>query len=156
MRGIARAGVVVVVVLGLAIAGCGGSGDKETTASTVARSIPPPTTPSQQQLAKRPGLRDVKRRLRRAGLFPVEVDLGLDHTGAIEVRHVDAIDFRTQAAINKYKAFLANFFRAKPDGFTSRTFGKRLYWTGDEQPLTAAQLRNFRRIVRIGQGQGGS
>ena len=103
-----------------------------------------------------PACRDVKRRLRRAGLFPVEVDLGLDHTGAIEVRHVDAIDFRTQAAINKYKAFLANFFRAKPDGFTSRTFGKRLYWTGDEQPLTAAQLRNFRRIVRIGQGQGSS
>jgi hypothetical protein len=156
MSGMRNVCVIVFAVLGLAVAGCGGSGNKNTTASTVARSIPPTTTPSQQQLAKRPGLKDDKRRLRRAGLFPTEVDLGLDHTGAIEVRHVDAIDFRTQAAIDKYKGFLADFFRTKPDSVTSRTFGRRLYWTGDEHPLTQAQLRNFRRIVRIGQGESGS
>jgi hypothetical protein len=118
------------------------------------RAIPPPTTPSQQQLAKRPGLRDVKRHLRRTELFSRGRARPRSRR-AIEVRHVDAIDFATRPRSTSTRHSWPTFPR-QARRYTSRTFGKRLYWTGDEQPLTAAQLRNFRRIVRIGQGQGNS
>ena len=137
----------VTALLALAIAGCGG---KSTTTTVKAPTFPKP--PTQKQLAARPGLDDVKRRLRRAGLFPAEVDLSVNELDAIETRHVDTIQFPDARSLDTYTSFLKSFFRARPTGMIMRRFGNRLYWTGDEHPLTAAQLRNFHRIVALGQG----
>lgn len=142
--------VVAAAALGIAFAGCGSSKTDTTTAVKPILTAPP----SQAQLARRPGLTDVKRRLRRAGLFPAEVDLGAKEQDALEVRHVDVIQFPDGKTTKAYTGFLKMFFRAHPTGVISRQFGHRLYWTGDEQPLTAAQLRNFRHIVAVGQGSG--
>jgi hypothetical protein len=139
----------VTFVLGLAVAGCGSSKSPSSSATTP---ISVPATTTTPALSSRTALNAVKARFVRAKLFPKEVSLGVKELDAVEVRHVDAIQFGAPAALKAYVAQLKAFFTPHPAGWTHIELGLRMYWTGDEHALTAAQLANFHHIVAVGQG----
>lgn len=141
----------------IAVTGCGGDDKSDSPAATTptVTTLQTPTQPAQAARPAKPDvLDDTAQRLRRGGYDVAALDVNPPAIAARRVGdNVLLYAYRTPAAAEDGAAVIKNAIKANPNRGVIDTEGRRVYFIGEKQDLTAAKRAAFADLVDVGEGR---
>jgi hypothetical protein len=148
---------VLVLVAGIAVAGCGGgdgggNGDATTLSKTV-RTITP--TATQPTVAATPGsIEEAEQRLKAGGYTVSRLDVNPPALAARKVgNNVLMYEYADAAAAKKGAGVIKDAVSDRPKRGVLDTEGRRVYFLGQPQTITEQQRASFKDLVDVAEGR---
>jgi hypothetical protein len=149
--------IVLVLVAGVAAAGCGGGDGKAkntatTSSTTVQTTVPAATEPA---VAAKPGsIEEAEQRLRSGGYTVSRLEVNPPAKKARKVgNNVLLYEYADAAAAKKGAGVIRDAVSDRPKRGALDTEGRRVYFLGQPQTITAQQRAAFKDLVDVAEGR---
>lgn len=144
---------VLVLLAGVAAAGCGGGGDGRdgaTTSSTTSVQTSAPTS-TQPAVAAKPGsIEEAEQRLKSGGYTVSRLEVNPPAKAARKVgNNVLMYEYADAAAAKKGAGVITDAVSDRPTRGVVDTEGRRVYFLGQPQTITAQQRASFKDLVDV-------